>query len=348
MTTRTQQVAATRSRYQADLAEGTARFLQPRRRDCPWCGSPALQVHVVSPDILQGKPGSFTLERCRGCGHIFQNPRLNAAGLEFYYRDFYDGLGATAAQLCFSLLRKAYRRRARLLPPHAAPRAWLDVGTGYAHFCRTARQIWPQTRFAGLDLGDGVLQAKRRGWIDDAYQGSFVDLAGTLTGRYDVVSMHHYLEHTTDPLDEIHAAARVLPPGGHLLIEVPDPECTPARLLGRYWSHWMQPQHLHMFPADNLEQALTTSGFSVVTVEHNRADLGQDFLPSVALLLAALAPDPGRPWATRPPTRTDHARRATVLLLAPPTLLSGLLLDRTVRQLLPYRSNAYRILAVRR
>ena len=33
----------------------------------------------------------FTLEQCGDCGHVFQNPRLTPEGLEFYYRDFYDG-----------------------------------------------------------------------------------------------------------------------------------------------------------------------------------------------------------------------------------------------------------------
>jgi SAM-dependent methyltransferase len=347
MTTRSERVAAARLRYRVDLTQGTARFLEPRREHCPWCGSSALRIHLISPDILQGKPGSFTLERCRGCGHIFQNPRLSASGLDFYYRDFYDGLGAFAAKICFGLLHGTYRRRAGVLRPHATPRAWLDVGTGYGHFCHIARQVWPRTVFAGLDIGDGVLQARRRGWLDEGYHGSFVGLADTLAGRYDVVSMHHYLEHTRDPLDEIRTAARVLSPGGHLLIEVPDPECAGARLLGRYWSHWMQPQHLHMFPADNLRQALTANGFTVVAVEHHQADLGQDFLPSIGLLLTRLAPDPGRPWAPRPPTAADHARRAAALVAAAPALLSGLLLDLTVRRLLPRHSNAYRVLARR-
>ncbi|MDO0938292.1 class I SAM-dependent methyltransferase [Streptomyces sp. DG2A-72] len=339
--------AALRTSYQADLADGTARFLEPRRPDCPWCGSTTLQVHLTSPDFIQAKPGSFTLERCRDCRHIFQNPRLNASGLEFYYRDLYDGLGAKSVEFGFSLMRKLYQRRARMLQPYTTPRAWLDVGTGYGHFCHTAKQIWPQTTFAGLDRGDGVREAQRRGWIDDAHQGSFPDLADTLTHRYDVVSMHHYLEHTIDPIAEIRAAAHVLPPGGHLLIEVPDPECAGARLLGKYWSQWVQPQHLHMFPVGNLKQALAANGLSILTVERRRADLGLDFLLGAKRLLSTLAQDPRRPWVPRPPTTTDHARWAAALLLALPALPAGLLLDLTVRPLLPRHSNAYRILAAK-
>jgi hypothetical protein len=59
----------------------------------------AVGVHVG--DLLQQKPGTFTLDRCGGCGHIFQNPPVNAEGLSFYYRDFYDGLSAEKVEWGF-------------------------------------------------------------------------------------------------------------------------------------------------------------------------------------------------------------------------------------------------------
>ena len=84
---------ASRPYYQAELADGVERFLEPRRNTCPWCGSEDLSVRLRTGDLIQRKPGRFTLEQCGACGHIFQNPRLTPAGLDFYYRDFYDGLG---------------------------------------------------------------------------------------------------------------------------------------------------------------------------------------------------------------------------------------------------------------
>jgi SAM-dependent methyltransferase len=177
---------------------------------------------VSSPDIVHHKPGIFILDRCCSCGHIFQNPRLNEAGLTFYYRDTYDGLGAKSAEFGLSLPRWDYKRRARTLLPYAVPRTWLDVGTGFGHFCQTAKRVWPQTTFAGLDPGDGVWEALRKGRIDEAHQGFFPDRADRLAGKYEVVSMHHYLEHTTDPKAEIRAAARVLgPPMGLGFDDVP-------------------------------------------------------------------------------------------------------------------------------
>jgi SAM-dependent methyltransferase len=338
---------ALRPKYQTELADGVAGFFEERRADCPLCGSTALTLRVTSPDIIQQKPGRFTLEQCGDCAHIFQNPMLNARGLDFYYRDAYDGLGAKSAEQIFALMRRAYRRRAEMVRAHTVPRAWLDVGTGFGHFCRTARQTWPECEFAGLDFGGGVLEARRRGWIDTAYQGAFPDLAAELAGRYDVVSMHHYLEHTTEPLREIDAAARVLQPGGHLLIEVPDPESRMAGVLGRHWQCWFQPQHLNLLSLANLRTALAERGFEVTAVDRRSADMGHDFVLAVGCLLNLLGPDLARPWAPRLPTAIDRLRRAAAITLAAPALLAALALDLAVRPLIPGHSNTYRVLATR-
>lgn len=338
---------AARRYYRDALVQGIDRFFEPRRDDCAWCGSRDIRTCQSSPDIVQHKPGIFNLDKCRACEHVFQNPRLSAEGLNYYYRDTYDGLGEKSTEFGFGLAGRDYRRRARTLLPYATPQNWLDVGTGFGHFCQAARKIWPNTKFTGLDQGDGVLKGLRRGWIDEAHQGFFPELADVLTGRYDVVSMHHYLEHTIDPVAELRAAAQVLTPGGHLQIEVPDPDCVFAELFGSRWFQWMQPQHLHMFPSANLEKALTETGFSIVTVERGKADLGHDFVFAAAVVLNAFGPDPRRPWAPRSAKPLDYVRFATTMLLAAPVLLGAFVLDHTVRHLIPRHTNAYRIVARR-
>src|SRR5207248_6581492 len=90
--------AARRTDYERELAGGLDRFFEARRETCPICDSRDLVVQLRNGDLLQHKPGTFTLERCRGCGHVFQNPRLTLDGLDFYYRHFYDRLGAAGME----------------------------------------------------------------------------------------------------------------------------------------------------------------------------------------------------------------------------------------------------------
>jgi SAM-dependent methyltransferase len=344
-------VAALRPGYQADLARGLDRFFEPRQATCPWCGSAELRERLRTTDLLQHKPGRFVVDRCQDCGHLFQNPRLSPEGLEFYYRDFYDGLGEKQLGGAFAGRAKAYRQRAEsLLPYEPAPKNWLDVGTGHGHFCEAARGVLPGTAFDGLDFTDGAELAERAGRVERGYRGSFPELAPEISGGYDVVSMFHYLEHSTEPERELRAAHLALRPGGHLLIEVPDPESRYARLLGRWWLPWLQPQHLHYAPVGNLRRKLTDLGFTVLAEQHAEPHDPVDLLAAVWHLLNAVAPRDDVPWLPEPPSAPRRALRTAILLAGIPALLLGTTLDRLVVKPLSHRlglSNAYRLVARR-
>ncbi|MGX1546676.1 class I SAM-dependent methyltransferase [Streptomyces adustus] len=348
---RAERVAALRPGYLADLAGGPDRFFEPPRTACPWCGSGRLTTRLRTTDLLQHKPGRFVLDRCEDCGHVFQNPRLSEAGLEFYYRDFYDGLGEKKLGDTFGGRSGMYRDRAESMLPHdPAPKTWLDVGTGHGHFCATAREVLPGTEFDGLDFTDGVELAAAEGRVAHGYRGAFPDLAPQLDGGYDVVSMFHYLEHSTDPERELRAAWRAVRPGGHLLIEVPDPESRYARLLGRWWLPWLQPQHLHFVPVANLRRRLTDLGFTVVAEQHAEPHDPVDLLAAVWLALDHAAPREDAPWLPRPPGALGRAGRVALLVAGIPALVLGTLLDRFAVRPLSHRlglSNAYRLVARR-
>ncbi|MFI6844411.1 class I SAM-dependent methyltransferase [Kitasatospora sp. NBC_00085] len=342
-------IAGLRPAYQSELADGTDRFFEPRRTDCPWCGACLLRLRLRTRDLLQYKPGTFVLDECEACGHVFQNPRLTEAGLAFYYRDFYDGLGEQRLGATLGTRRSTYRGRARsVLPFTAAPGRWLDVGTGHGHFCETAREVFPATVFDGLDLSEGVELAERHGRVTRGLRGTFPGQAGRMPGQYDVVSMFHYLEHSTEPHRELAAARQVLRPGGLLLIEVPDPQSRYARLLGRWWLPWLQPQHLNLAPAANLRHRLDELGFTVLLEQHTEPHDPVDLLAACWLLLDALAPREDAPWrAGRPPGRLRRALRAGVFVAGAPALLIAALADRLLARVAGPAglSNAYRLLA---
>lgn len=343
-------VEARRAAYANDLAQGTQRFLEPRRDTCPWCGGIALVERLRTPDLVQFKPGEFVIDECQSCGLLFQNPRLTIDGLDFYYRDAYDGLGANGIQLLFAQAGASYQGRVDLARRHSSPESWLDVGTGYGHFCLFARGLLPETRFDGLDMGTSIDEAQRRGWIDRAYRGLFPEIVDDVAGAYDLVSMHHYLEHTRDPRAELDAAHRALKPGGHLLIEVPDPESHFARIFGKYWVPWLQPQHQQFLSAAHLTAALEAQGFSVVEVERGQAHQPLDIGGAVGLWAMATAPPPRLPWLD-PPTTIGKVTRVVMLCAVGPVALVGLLADRAIQPVVRREgagwSNAYRVLARR-
>ncbi|SDT17005.1 class I SAM-dependent methyltransferase [Actinoplanes derwentensis] len=337
-----------RLEYADELSSGTERFFEPPRDDCPWCEGRQLTVRVHTRDRVQGKPGRFTLVECDGCGHVFQNPRLSLDGLAFYYRDVYDRLGEDSTEHAFGLSVASYVGRADLVSRHTAPANWLDVGTGHGHFCTYARQVFPDTVFDGLDISDSIDDAQRRGWVTTGYRGLFPDFAEKLADSYDVVSMHHYLEHTRDPRAELDAAAKVVKPGGYLLVEVPNPATRLARLLRGYWVPYFQPEHLNLVPVRNLTAALHQRGLQPVAVELGRAHQPCDFAGAALLWVNSLFPDPDRPWAPRG-SRGARLARQTAFVAAVPLLVAGNILDQLLGAVIARTDggNCYRILAQR-
>ncbi|MCD9195296.1 class I SAM-dependent methyltransferase [Streptomyces albireticuli] len=351
MTTRAEHIATLRPGYQQDLASGTGRFFEPRQEVCPWCGSNRLRERLRTTDLLQHKPGTFVIDRCLTCGHHFQNPRLSEQGLEFYYRDCYDGIGREHAEklLGASGSRQHHRAAAESMRHLVDPERWLDVGTGYGYFPEAARQVFPKTTFHGLDQGEGVTFAEAEGRIDQALRGLFTHLAPSRAGQYDVVSMHHYLEHTPDPRAELRAARTALAPGGLLQIEVPDPESAYSRMLGRWWLPWFQPQHLHLMPCRNLREALGDAGFTVVNVERRVPHRPVDLAAAVALRLSHLMPRDDAPWHPRPPSTTARRVRKLARTGGLPAVVAAYALDLSFGPVARRTSfsNAYRLLARR-
>ncbi|MFF3374499.1 class I SAM-dependent methyltransferase [Streptomyces sp. NPDC002680] len=239
-------------------------FHEPRRENCPWCGSKRLRTRLRAPDLRQrGRrgPGTFVVDECGDCAHAFQNPRLTAEGLAFHHRDLPEARHPVAA--------RRHRAAARAMLRFPEPESWLDVGTGEGAFPAAAKRYFPYTAFDGVDTTRRVQKARASGHIEEAYRGRLTDerIVNGLRARYDVVSMFHHLEHTPDPREELRAALRVLRPGGHLLIEVPDPHCAVGTLLGRWWPWYAQPRHLHLMPPANLVTELESQRCTIITTD---------------------------------------------------------------------------------
>ncbi len=343
-------VSTRRPIYAGLLADGVPRFFEERRLDCPICGGTKLARELSTRDHYQFKPGRFTLDRCGGCAHVFQNPRLSIDGLGFYYRDFYDGLGEDRLEGLFASETAPYLARARMVEGAKAPARWLDVGAGHGHFCCVARDVFPDAQFDGLDLSESIDDAVRRNWIDKGYRGLFPELAPELGRResYDVVSMSHYLEHTRDPAAEIEAAAKVLPGGGMLMIEVPDPDSRFGRLLGRLWLPWFQPQHQHLLSTRNLERLLRANAFEPIVWHRGEAHQTVDFTATVITLITHLARPIDLPWLA-PTSPLVRVWNRVVWWTSIPLIVACWALDRLLAPL--FRrvgwSNTYRVLARR-
>ncbi|WAX80433.1 class I SAM-dependent methyltransferase [Streptomyces sp. KMM 9044] len=338
----------------------SVRVHEPRRADCPWCGSARLRNRLRTGDLRRHRPGRFTVDACRDCGHTFQNPRLTAEGLAFHRRAL-RGAPRDAVTDAVLALRDAPRRRratARAMLRFGEPESWLDVGTGHARFPDTAREFFPYTAFDGTDLTARVERARVLGRVEEAHIGALTDpkVRARVAARYDVVSLLHHLEHTTDPRAELHAALEALRPGGHLLVETLDPGSAFAALFGSRWLSYDQPRRLHLLPPHNLRAELESLGCTIVTTRsrptgagarHRPVYVPYDLAGATALALSHALPAPDAPWRAIPPTPFQQRVRAVLLRAGAPLVAVVALTDLTLAPVLrrtPF-ANAYRIIA---
>ncbi|MEQ4721873.1 methyltransferase domain-containing protein [Nonomuraea sp. B19D2] len=106
----------------------------------------------------------------------------------------------------------------------------LDVGCGLGYFSRRLHERGAVV--TATDLGAGLVEQTRRrvgcrGEVADALR--LADHFGP--GRFDVVVSSECIEHTPDPAEALRQMARVLKPGGHLVVSTPNLLWRPAVML---------------------------------------------------------------------------------------------------------------------
>lgn len=188
---------------------------------CPITGRPARRrIHGFSAGLLkdiwrlaQGVDVSHLLQGVdrftlyeSDTGLVFFEPRIIGDGA--FYRDYYARWDVHSLLNTTAETRVDYKTAARAIPAGAKV---IDVGCGPGVF----RQHLGHAHYTGLDpyAGDEVDDVVIRETLE-AY-------AVENEGRYDVASAFHVIEHVADPLRHAQLMAKLLRPGGLLILAAP-------------------------------------------------------------------------------------------------------------------------------
>ena len=264
---------------------------------CFLCGAGDADPVWTTPDRAFGVPGVYTVARCRGCGFLYQRPRVRDDHLADCYPDHYPrhqepsprvpfkgssarvravrwalarGLGYTAWQherpgLLTRLRGRRLLRRLRWdCPPWRGRGRYLDVGCGSGGALGVAQSLGWQV--AGVEM-DAAAAAKARRFTARLHVGD-LQAAPFGTGEFDVISAYHVLEHVPDPVGAVRRMLGWLAPGGLLVVEVPNAGGLGARLFGRAWSGLELPRHLSHFTPETLGRTARQAGGRVVWCWH--------------------------------------------------------------------------------
>jgi SAM-dependent methyltransferase len=112
---------------------------------------------------------------------------------------------------------------------------------------------------------------QRNGHRDDLkiLPGTAELIPGSLEpGTFDVVAMVHSLSRVRDPWLAIGNATKLLKPGGHIWIDVPNFASRAFDLMGPAWFHADAGRHLHFFSGRSLAEIMRQTGLEIREVHH--------------------------------------------------------------------------------
>jgi 2-polyprenyl-3-methyl-5-hydroxy-6-metoxy-1,4-benzoquinol methylase len=222
---------------------------------CNLCGS----KDVEEIGRLDRKRQPLRSVICKRCGLIWTDPRpLEDEIVNFYTEDYrleYKGCYQPDLQHVYRAGRGAvdrYRQIRKLLDRHMTV---LDVGSGAGEFVYVMRRLGFDARGVEPNRGYALFARDKLGLPIEIGVAQEVELP---VASFDLVTMHHIVEHLTDPSSILSRARSWLRDSGWLVIEVPNVEATCQAPLSRFHA-----AHLYNFNPQTLEAMGEKAGFSV-------------------------------------------------------------------------------------
>lgn len=205
----------------------------------------------------------FGLFRCVGCGlvvdgRIFE-PNLDRQLNEEAFGERFDPERSPWVRWFQAWKNRRYL--ANLRRAGATGGRLLEVGVGSGSFLRAAQAAGYETM--GCELSASLAQRVEDATGVPVHCGDLADLPGQ---AFDVVCMHHVLEHVGDPIKLLRAARNRLRRGGVLHLAVPNVACWEARFGG--WNCYIY-YHFAYFDEATIRRALAAAGFVIeYTMSH--------------------------------------------------------------------------------
>ncbi len=252
-------------------SQSDAECEQPRRHDCPLCGSRRI-CYAFSQDESR-------VVRCPDCRLMFLNPQPSDAELAAIYAANYflgaesdEGRAATR-EMKRGTAREYLSEIVRYRGQHGG--RLLEIGCGDGDFLVEASAGGYEVH--AVEYAAPACEQARARLPDAAIHCGELASAPFEEASFDVCVMSDVIEHVRDPLVTLAAVHKLLKPGGAIFIATPSLSSWSARMLGQRWMEWKR-EHLTYFSRDTIETALFRSGFEHVIVQPNWKILTLDYV----------------------------------------------------------------------
>lgn len=205
--------------------------------------------------------------RCRRCGLVYVNPRLDVASLaRIYTKDYFvsdsddpgvdykayaDYIGEERV-----ILRSMHRRTKKVEQYAREKGKILDIGCAAGFSLIAARDRgW---NAEGIEFSDFCVSYGRSRGLT-IHHGGLNTYEGT-AGSFDAVTMWDYLEHSCNPVEELRACNMLLKEGGVVVLSIPNVDSWSYPLLKEKWIGFKNIEHFYFYSRESLRKIAAMAG----------------------------------------------------------------------------------------
>jgi 2-polyprenyl-3-methyl-5-hydroxy-6-metoxy-1,4-benzoquinol methylase len=230
------------------------------------CGHPSTALLRLFDADDPATGDSFTIAQCAYCDLAQTIPAPSSSELDRYYPRGYHSTTKRYRGGMDRVLGLVHRSRIRSVERLlGGVGSVLDVGCGPGVLLNQMRGRGWTTR--GTERSPSAAQQARDVFHLDVRSQDVDELIAEGV-TFDTVVLWHVAEHLHSPRHTIAGIARLLRPGGILLIAVPNFGSPEARIGRNKWFHLDVPRHLVHFTPATLGAMLGAAGFETVKVTH--------------------------------------------------------------------------------
>ncbi|MBI5241475.1 MAG: class I SAM-dependent methyltransferase [Elusimicrobia bacterium] len=230
--------------------------MMPHPPGCPACGSPeALRLVEEHRDRIGGR--EYRLLLCPDCQVVSSEPR-DPVGADWYAK-LAPARVETARDPLHGPAPEDDWRFSQFFSDRLPGGRLLDVGCGGGDFMALAARKGYQP--VGFDYDGRVVQEARRKGLD-AYCTDFeAFVVGRQEGEFDILTLFDVLEHTPEPAWFLQQLKRLLRPGGHIALTMPNSQ---RPIPFEREEHDYPPHHFTRWSPSAMKAFLERQGFEVV------------------------------------------------------------------------------------
>lgn len=231
---------------------------------CPLCNQRNEEELLHRPADSGAGADVYRLVRCHSCSMTYMNPRPDVKSIGHFYEADYSPYKTHAPKPTRFWNTWFPKRDSVTHLPITLPGRLLDYGCGGGTYLLKMQQLGWQVE--GMDFSPHAVATTRKLGFQ-VHQG-MLPHPDVEAASYDLVNIGAVLEHVHDPHLLVQAAKRILKPGGHLVISVPNIESWGFTHFRSQWWPLELPRHLLHFSETTLLRLAAEHGLEVKEVRY--------------------------------------------------------------------------------